>query len=101
MNIDVLPEEKTLIVDESDLERLHRIILHNDHATPMDFVVEILKRVFFLANDRAAQIMFLAHIKGSAYVQSLPQTEAEKRVQRAHHLSGVRGYPLHFSLEVE
>ncbi|HNK62793.1 MAG TPA: ATP-dependent Clp protease adaptor ClpS [Anaerolineales bacterium] len=96
-----LPEIEIIETTETDLEPLYRIIIHNDDVTPMDFVVEVLKQIFFLANDRAADIMLTAHIKGSAYVQSLQRAEAEKRVQRAHQAAGMEGYPLHFSVERE
>lgn len=96
-----LPEIEIIETTETDLEPLYRVIIHNDDVTPMEFVVEVLKQIFFLANDRAADIMLTAHIKGSAYVQSLPRMEAEKRVQHAHQAAGMEGYPLHFSIERE
>ena len=96
-----LPEIEIIETTETDLEPLYRVIIHNDDVTPMEFVVEVLKQIFFLANDRAADIMLTAHIKGSAYVQSLPRMEAEKRVQHAHQAAGMQGYPLHFSIERE
>jgi len=96
-----LPEIEIIETTEAELEPLYRVIIHNDDVTPMDFVVEVLKQIFFLANDRAAEIMLAAHIKGSAYVQSLPRVEAEKRVQHAHQAAGMQGYPLHFSVERE
>jgi ATP-dependent Clp protease adaptor protein ClpS len=101
MNMQILPEIEIIENIETDLEPLYCIIIHNDDVTPMDFVVEVLKQIFFLSNDRAAEIMLVAHIKGSAYVQSLPRMEAEKRIQKAHHAAGMEGYPLHFSSEPE
>jgi ATP-dependent Clp protease adaptor protein ClpS len=97
----VTPEIKIIESTDTDLEPLYRVIIHNDNVTPMDFVVEALKQIFFLGNDRAAEVMLVAHIKGSAYVQSLPRMEAEKRIQKAHHAAGMEGYPLHFSAERE
>ena len=96
-----LPEIEIIETTETDLEPLYRVIIHNDNVTPMDFVVEVLKQIFFLANDRAADIMLTAHIKGSAYVQTVPKMEAEKRVQYAHQAAHAEGYPLHFSIERE
>ena len=96
-----LPEIEIIETTETDLEPLSRVIIHNDNVTPMEFVVEVLKQIFFLANDRAADIMLTAHIKGSAYVQTLSRMEAEKRVQQAHQAAGMEGYPLHFSIERE
>ena len=96
-----VPEIHILEETDTDLEPMYSVIIHNDDVTPMNFVVEVLKQIFFLGNDRAAEIMLAAHLRGSAYVQSLPRMEAEKRVQKAHQAAGMEGYPLHFSIERE
>jgi len=101
MNMHSIPEIEIIENIDTEFEPLYRVIIHNDDVTPMDFVVEVLKQIFFLGNDRAAEIMLVAHIKGSAYVQSLPRMEAEKRIQHAHQAAGMEGYPLHFSSEPE
>ena len=80
---------------------LYRVIIHNDDVTPMDFVLFILTSVFLLAGVRAVQVMYTAHYHGSAYVQTLPKTEAEQRVHRAEFSARLRGFPLKFSLEQE
>lgn len=95
------PEIQILDETDTELEPMFTVIIHNDDVTPMDFVVEVLKQIFFLGNDRAAEIMLAAHVKGSAYVQTLPRIEAEKRVQHAHQAAGMEGYPLTFTLERE
>jgi ATP-dependent Clp protease adaptor protein ClpS len=103
MNLQTAPEIQ--IIDETEeqteLEPLYRILIHNDHVTPMDFVVNILKTVFYLSNDRALDVMMTAHITGIAYVQTLAKSEAEKRINKAHFAAGLEGYPLHFSMEPE
>jgi len=96
-----LPEIQIIEETETELEPLYRVIIHNDDVTPMDFVVHILKTVFYLSNDKAAQIMFTAHYYGTAYVQTLAKSEAEKRIQRAYSESNNAGYPLKFSMEPE
>jgi ATP-dependent Clp protease adaptor protein ClpS len=96
-DIQILEEQE----QETELEPLYRILIHNDHVTPMDFVVQILKTVFYLANDRALEIMMTAHITGIAYVQTLPRPEAEKRLTKAHAEANWAGYPLQFSMEPE
>ncbi|MCB0119190.1 MAG: ATP-dependent Clp protease adaptor ClpS [Anaerolineales bacterium] len=101
MNAQALPEIQIIEETDTELEPLYTVIIHNDEVTPMDFVVEVLKQIFFLGNDRAAEVMLTAHIKGSAYVQTLPRIEAEKRVQRAHQAAGAEGYPLTFTIERE
>jgi ATP-dependent Clp protease adapter protein ClpS len=47
------------------------------------------------------EIMYLAHFKGTAYVQTLPRTEAKRRIQQAHMAAGMMGFPLTFSTEPE
>lgn len=101
MVFQILPEIQIIKETETELEPLYRVLIHNDHVTPMDFVVEVLKVIFFLANDRAADIMLTAHIKGSAYVQTLAKTEAEKRINKAHFEANNAGYPLKFTMEPE
>ncbi len=86
---------------ETELEPLYRVIIHNDDVTPMDFVVYILERIFFVTGPDAVTIMLTAHNKGSAYVQTLPKSEAQGRVNKAHFAAGLEGYPLHFSIEPE
>jgi ATP-dependent Clp protease adaptor protein ClpS len=101
MKLQILPEIKIIEETDTELEPPFSVIIHNDDVTPMDFVVHILKTVFYLANDRAAEIMLTAHIKGNAYVQTLPKSEAERRIQRARFEAHNAGYPLKFSMEPE
>ena len=95
--IQIIEEEE----EETELEPLYRVLIHNDHVTPMDFVVQILTTIFYLPNDKALDIMMTAHMTGIAYVQTLPKSEAEKRINKAHFAAGLEGYPLHFSMEPE
>ena len=101
MSLQILPEIEIIEETDTELEPLYRVIIHNDNITPMDFVVHVLKTIFFLANNRAAEIMFTAHIYGNAYVQTLPKGEAERRINKAHSESNTEGYPLQFSMELE
>jgi ATP-dependent Clp protease adaptor protein ClpS len=97
----IIPEIQIIEETETELEPLYRVIIHNDPVTPMDFVVHVLKNHFYLANNKAADIMFAAHIYGSAHVQTLAKSEAEKRINKAHFAANNAGYPLRFSMEPE
>lgn len=97
----ILPDIQILEETESELEDLYRIMIHNDSVTPMDFVVRVLTTIFFLGTPTAIDIMFKAHITGTAYVQTVSKSEAEKRVNKAHFLADAEGYPLQFSIEPE
>ena len=79
----------------------YRVIIHNDDVTPMDFVIGVLLNIFLLAGPWAIQVMYTAHIHGSAYVQTLPKPEALLRVHRAELAARLQGYPLTFTLERE
>jgi ATP-dependent Clp protease adaptor protein ClpS len=96
-----LPNIKIVEEEESELERLYRVIIHNDDRTPMDFVMHILITIFFLPRTNAANIMYTAHLNGSAYVQSLPKSVAQTRINKAHFAAILKSCPLHFTMERE
>jgi len=87
--------------EQTALEPLYRVIIHNDDMTPMDFVVHVLTTIFALPQPDAVNVMFIAHHTGNAYVQTLPKSEAQSRIGKAHFAAGLEGYPLHFSMEPE
>jgi len=97
----IIPDIEIVEETETELEPLYRVIIHNDMVTPMDFVVHVLKNQFYLSNNKAADIMFTAHVYGTAYVQTLAKSEAEKRINKAHFEANNAGYPLKFSMEPE
>lgn len=99
LQIQITPD--TTEETKTALEPLYRVIIHNDDVTPMDFVVNVLTNIFFVLEADAVVIMLKAHYSGMAYVQTLPKTEAEKRINKAHFAAGLEGYPLHFSMEPE
>jgi ATP-dependent Clp protease adaptor protein ClpS len=103
MRLQVAPEIQIIEEqeEETELEPLYRVLIHNDHVTPMDFVVQILKTIFYLSNDKALDIMMTAHITSIAYVQTLAKSEAEKRINKAHVEASNAGYPLKFTMEPE
>jgi ATP-dependent Clp protease adaptor protein ClpS len=95
------PDREITPNQETELEPLYRVLIHNDDVTPMDFVTHILVTIFLLGYPEAVEIMLSAHNQGIAVVQILPKAEAEKRINKAHFAAGLEGYPLHFSMEPE
>lgn len=95
------PRSDPLGDQQTALEPLYRVIIHNDDVTPMGFVVYILARVFFVSGPAAVDIMLTAHYSGAAYVQTLPKNEAAARIAKAQFAAGLEGYPLRFSMEPE
>lgn len=86
---------------ETMLEPPYRVFIHNDEITPYDFVVMVLQRIFQLTPLQSEAVTFEAHHNGQAYVATYPQSEAQKRVGRAHFAAQLEGYPLTFSIEPE
>ena len=80
---------------------LYRVLLHDDDLTPMDFVTDILRRVFRKPQATASRIMYEAHGKGLALVEIVPFELAEMHVDQARSLSRTRHFPLTFSIEPE
>lgn len=95
----ILPD----IVEETEVEAeeepLYRVIIHNDDVTPFDFVIDILQKIFELKQPDAELCTVIAHTTGQAYVTTLPKSEAQKRVGKAHFAASLEGYPLHFTIE--
>jgi ATP-dependent Clp protease adaptor protein ClpS len=88
-----------LPVAQTELEPPFRVLIHNDDVTPFDFVIAVLRSVFYLSGREALAITTRAHLTGRAYVMTLPYEEAKYRVGKAHGLARAAGYPLTFSLE--
>ena len=101
MRLQILPEIQIIEETVTELESLFTVTIYNDDITPMDFVIHVLKTCFYLSNEKAGNIMLTAHMYGSAYVQTLAKSEAEKRIHKAHLEANNAGYPLKFTMEPE
>jgi ATP-dependent Clp protease adaptor protein ClpS len=98
---ELIPERFRRASPESSQDPLFRIFIHNDDATPMDFVVHVLVTIFLLPAPNAEHVMLTAHLTGSAYVQTLPAPEARRRINQACFATKLKSYPLQFSMEPE
>ena|SRR5688572_27412554 len=87
--------------EETKLSPMHRVLIHNDDVTPMDFVLYVLGEVFHLDHSRAHAVMMEAHTTGVALVVVEPFERAELHVEQSRSLSRPRGFPLTFSIEPE
>ena len=80
---------------------MYKVLLHNDDYTTMDFVVDILIRVFGKSLEKATQIMLNIHNKGKAVCGIYPREIAETKVQTVHNLASSKGFPLKSTMEKE
>lgn len=95
--LDTLIEEIT--ETEETFEPLYNVIIHNDDVTPFDFVILILQKIFGRDSQQAIEITTIAHISGIAYVVTLPQSEAQQLIGKAHFAASLEGFPLTFTIE--
>ena len=78
-----------------------KVILYNDDYTPMEFVVDVLEKVFGKGPSAATQIMLQIHRGGmgvaGVYVLEIAETKAAAVLRMAEK----RGYPLRAGVEKE
>lgn len=80
---------------------MFKVLLHNDHYTTMEFVVDILQSIFHKTTADAVRIMLNVHENGIGIAGVYPAEVAETKVDKVHTLARKSGYPLRCSLEPE
>jgi ATP-dependent Clp protease adaptor protein ClpS len=78
-----------------------KVILYNDDYTPMEFVVQLLQRVFGKGPAAATQLMLQIHRAGFGVAGVYVLEVAETKVTTVHRLAEQRGYPLRAGVEKE
>jgi len=78
-----------------------KVVLYNDDYTPMEFVVELLQRIFKKAPVEATQLMLEIHRSGAGVAGVYVLEVAETKVATVHRLAEERGYPLRAGVEAE
>jgi ATP-dependent Clp protease adaptor protein ClpS len=86
---------------ETKEPRKYKVLLHNDDYTTMDFVVEILVRVFHKTEAQATAIMLSVHNQGYGVCGTFTAEVAETKVDLVHRLAKSAGFPLKCSMEGE
>lgn len=97
-------EEKTLVWKNQTKDQepyLYQVILHNDDFTPMEFVVHILERFFFMDRGKATAIMFKAHINGEAICGVFTKEVALSKIYQVMDYARIREHPLFCSLRLQ
>tara|TARA_B100000925_G_C21877867_1_gene417115 strand:- start:151 stop:453 length:303 start_codon:yes stop_codon:yes gene_type:complete len=79
----------------------YKVIMLNDNQTPMEWVIEVLKRIFKHSDKTAQDIMLSIHNTGSAVVGIYTYEIAEQRAVEATTASRENGFPLQLKVEKE
>jgi len=80
---------------------MYRVIIHNDNFTTMDFVVEILIKIFHKPAAEATQVMFDVHRRGKGVAGVFTYDIANTKVSQVHQLARQSEFPLKCSVEKE
>ncbi|HKL49406.1 MAG TPA: ATP-dependent Clp protease adaptor ClpS [Desulfuromonadales bacterium] len=94
-------EGETRTRSKSSRPPLHKVMLHNDDYTSMEFVVNILEDVFHKTPSEANRIMLNVHVDGVGVAGVYPFEIAEMKVTKVHSMARQEGYPLRCSMEEE
>lgn len=78
---------------------MFQVVLLNDDYTPMDFVVEVLRVFFGLAQERAVQVMLHVHTRGKGVCGVFSREVAETKVNHVNEFSRTHQHPLLCSME--
>ena len=78
---------------------LYRVVLLNDDYTPMEFVVEVLQKVFSMDRTNATRIMLEVHTKGKGVCGVYTYEIAETKVAQVNSYSRENNHPLLCTME--
>lgn len=78
--------------------KMYNVIMHNDDVTTMDFVVHVLREVFFKSTEQATQLMLDVHHKDSAIVGTYTYDIAISKATKAAQMAKDEGFPLRLSV---
>ena len=80
---------------------LFRVLLHNDDFTTMEFVIEVLRRVFGKSDGDAFHIMWAVHTQGVGCAGVYTYEVAEMKVERVTQMARAQEFPLLCTVEEE
>lgn len=78
---------------------MYRVIMHNDHYTTMDFVIEVLMAIFNKSAAEATKIMMDIHRKGKGVCGVYTYDIALTKISEVHSIAKKNEFPLKCSYE--
>jgi ATP-dependent Clp protease adaptor protein ClpS len=95
-NVEPLVAELSKRINEPSL---YQVFVHNDDFTPMEFVVGLLEKLFFMPRRRAADVMMEAHVQGKAGCGFFTRDVAESKIAQVIDQARTNEFPLTCSME--
>lgn len=97
---ELLDEQAQFKTDAEVTEpKMYRVLIHNDHYTTMDFVIEVLIKVFLKPAAEATKLMLDVHYKGVGIAGIYPYDIAVTKTNQANQMARQRQFPLKCSYE--
>ena len=94
--------ERTRFAPQTDIRitapKMFAVILHNDDYTTMDFVVELLTRIFHKSATDAAALMMQVHEEGASVVGVYTYDIAATKKMQAELMADKHGFPLQITV---
>lgn len=98
-----MPREQYSVKEKGEVRtrepRRYRVVFHNDDFTSMDFVIMVLKEVFYKSDSDAYSIMMDVHKRGRGIVGIYPYDLAATKRERAVEMAREDGFPLKITIE--
>jgi ATP-dependent Clp protease adaptor protein ClpS len=80
---------------------LYKVYLLNDDYTTMEFVVDVLEKIFHKNPVDATQVMLYVHKKGRGLAGIYERQIAEAKIVAVHNAAEDNGFPLKCEMEKE
>ena len=85
--------------DEITEPKMYRVVMHNDHYTTMEFVIEMLTQIFRKEEPEAYKIMMEIHQQGSGICGVFTLDIALTKIAEVHKRAREKSYPLKCSYD--
>jgi ATP-dependent Clp protease adaptor protein ClpS len=79
----------------------YNVIMINDDHTPMDFVIDVLEKIFKHSRESAENLTLTIHNEGSAVIGTYTYELAEQKATETVNLSRNNGFPLQLKIDEE
>ena len=100
-----MPQEQSAIRQRerlnTDEPKRYSVVIHNDDFTTMDFVVMVLKLVFYKSDLEADKLMLKVHHEGKAVAGVYTYDIAKSKVAKATQMAREENFPLRFTVQPE
>lgn len=84
-----------------DVPKRYKVVLLNDDYTPMEFVVDVIKRFFHLKEEAATAIMLMVHFQGRGVCGIYTRDIAETKMALVNEYARAHEHPLLSVIEPE